>query len=98
MLKRKSGFKKRGGRLRAVSKSRAKVNEIYRAAKQMYMFKHPNCEICGKVAHDLHHKCGRGKNLCNMDTFMAACRECHLAIHQNVKWATENGYIIRDYS
>lgn len=96
-IRAKSGFKKRGGRLRAVSKSRAKVNEIYRAAKQMYMFEHPNCEICGKVAHDLHHKCGRGKNLCNMNTFMALCRLCHDSVHHNVAWARERGYIQYDY-
>jgi hypothetical protein len=98
-LQAKTGFKKRGGKLRAVSSSRRVKNAEYEKAKAEYFEeKNYQCEICNQAASDLHHKKGRGKFLCEKSTFMVACRKCHLAIHANVKWATENGYIIRDYS
>jgi hypothetical protein len=98
-LKAKTGFKKRGGKLKALSGSRKVKNADYEKAKAEYFEeKNYQCEICNQPASDLHHKKGRGKFLCEKSTFMAACRKCHLTIHANVKWATENGYIIRDYS
>jgi hypothetical protein len=99
MLRRKKGFKKTGGKLKALSGSRKVKNAEYEKAKAEYFQeKNYQCEICNQAASDLHHKKGRGKFLCDKSSFMAACRKCHLTIHANVKWATENGYIIRDYS
>ncbi len=98
-LQAKTGFKKRSGKLRSVSTTRRVKNAEYEKAKAEYFEeKNYQCEICNQAASDLHHKKGRGKFLCEKSTFMVACRKCHLAIHTNVKWATENGYIIRDYS
>lgn len=52
------------------------------------------CEICGEAATDIHHKARRGKNLNNTETWMPVCRLCHARLHDNPKWARENGYLI----
>jgi len=96
-LKAKQGFKVKGGKLRPVSKSKSKVNEQYKAVRIKYLNDHPNCEACGCPACDIHHKRGRGKFLSDATTFMATCRECHIAIHHNPKWAREKGYLIYEY-
>jgi ssDNA-binding Zn-finger/Zn-ribbon topoisomerase 1 len=94
----KTGFKKRGGKLRAVSSSRRIKNADYEKAKAEYFEeKNYQCEICNQAASDLHHKKGRGKFLCDKSSFMALCRPCHTYLHNNVAWARENGYIIYDY-
>jgi hypothetical protein len=48
-------------------------------------------------ATDIHHKKGRGKNLCKKESFMAVCRKCHTFIHDNPAWARENNYLIYEY-
>ena len=66
--------------------------------REQYLWdKNFTCEICGKQATDIHHKKGRGKYLCNITTFMATCRPCHMYLHDNVKWAREKGYIDYDF-
>ena len=97
-LKAKTGFKKKGGKLKAVSDSRRKKNEEYSEVRRTY-FQNVGgkCEVCGGEATDIHHKSKRGKNLSNMGTFMAVCRICHTRIHDNPKWARENGYLIYEY-
>ena len=98
-LKAKTGFKKRGGKLNTFSQRGKQRNESYRKVRKEFIEENDYaCEVCGMYATDIHHKKGRGKNLCKKESFMVACRRCHLTIHANVKWATENGYIIRDYS
>jgi 5-methylcytosine-specific restriction endonuclease McrA len=96
-LKAKAGFKKSGGKLNAFSKRRRDEYKIYKVARELYLNKHPNCEVCGNVAMDIHHKAKRGKNLSNMETFMAVCRICHNRIHDNPAWARENNYLIYDH-
>lgn len=97
-LKAKSGFKKRGGKLKSLSGSRKVKNADYEKAKAEYFEeKNYQCEICNQPASDLHHKKGRGKFLCEKSTFMALCRSCHNKCHHEVGWARENGYIIYDY-
>jgi rubrerythrin len=98
-LQAKTGFKKRGGKLRAFSVKGKQRNESYRKVRQEYLEeKDYACEVCGMYSTDIHHKKGRGKNLCKKESFMAVCRSCHLSIHHNVALATEKGYIIRDYT
>jgi len=96
-LKSKTGFKKRGGKLKAVSNRKREENEKYKVARNLYFNLHPDCEVCGCPATDIHHKAKRGKNLYNMETFMATCRLCHNRIHDNPAWAREMGYLIYDY-
>jgi len=98
MLRRKTGFKKTGGKLKNLSGSRKAKNADYEKAKAEYFEeKNYQCEICNQAASDLHHKKGRGKFLCEKSTFMALCRACHSQVHHEVAWARENGYIIYDY-
>ena len=97
-LKAKSGFKKKGGKLNPVSQSRRKKNDQYSKAKKEYFNSvNSTCEICGMEATDIHHKNKRGKNLSNINTFMAVCRPCHNKIHDNPAWARENNYLIYEY-
>jgi 5-methylcytosine-specific restriction endonuclease McrA len=41
----------------------------------------PDCEVCGKIANDLHHIKARGmggsKHRDNIENIMALCRPCH---------------------
>lgn len=97
-LKAKTGFKKRGGRLKPVSDSRKKKNEEYFKVRKEYLEKvQGKCEVCSGQATDIHHKSKRGKNLSSSSTFMAVCRTCHTRIHDNPAWARENGYLIYEY-
>ena len=98
MLSRKKGFKKTGKKLKAFSDRKREENKIYKVARELYLNENPNCEVCGNFAMDIHHKAKRGKNLCNMETFMAVCRTCHTKIHDNPSWARELGYLIYDYN
>lgn len=51
--------------------------------------------FCTIQATDVHHKAGRlGELLTNTSYFLPVCRHCHRYIHDNSKWAEENGYII----
>jgi 5-methylcytosine-specific restriction endonuclease McrA len=93
-LKRKTPLK-RGGRLRPVSKKRAKQNREYSKCRQEYFNTHPRCEICGYKATQIHHKRGRfQERLTDMENFMALCMSCHDWIHKNPAIAYEKGYLI----
>ncbi len=97
-LKAKSGFKKRGGRLNAVSKKGREKSKAYSEIRKQFLWdKNFTCEACGGQATDIHHKSGRGKNLLAKHTFMACCRSCHDRIHANPAWAREKGYLIYEY-
>ena len=98
MLSRKKGFKKTGGKLKAFSKKSKQKNECYmQVRKEYFEEKDFACEVCGVYATDIHHKKGRGKNLCKKESFMAVCRKCHTIIHDNPAWARENNYLIYYY-
>lgn len=94
-LKRKTPLK-RGGKLRPFSKKRAKQNRKYLAERENYFTHKSACEICGARATQIHHKKGRaGDRLFDSEFFMAICYDCHHKIHQNPKWAYENGYMVQ---
>jgi hypothetical protein len=98
MLRRKKGFKRPTRRIAKIAPRKLKAREEYSRVRKMYLLeKGYFCEICGKVASDIHHKSGRGKNLCAMNTFMAVCRPCHMQIHDNPQWAKENGYLVYEF-
>ena len=46
------------------------------------------------LATEIHHKEKRGKNLCNVETFLAVCRDSHNDIHRMPSWARANGYLV----
>jgi hypothetical protein len=98
-LKAKTGFKKRGGKLNTFSQRGKQRNESYRKVRKEFLEeKDYACEVCGMYATDIHHKKGRGKNLCKKESFMAVCRKCHTYIHDNPAWARENNYLIYEYN
>lgn len=77
---------------RVSDKHRKELKE-YSKNRRDYFMLHPFCEVCGEPATDIHHKARRGKNLNNTETWMSACRQCHIKIESNGKWARENGYL-----
>ena len=93
-LKRKAPLK-RGGRLRPVSKKRAKQNKEYSQARMEYLSANSMCEVCGKKAGQIHHKRGRfGDRLNKKEYFMAVCMACHNWIHNNPLEAYAKGYLL----
>lgn len=96
-LKAKTGFKKSRKKLNWYSGRKRDEMMLYKTARELYLNENPNCEVCGNFASDIHHKAKRGKNLCNMETFMSVCRMCHNRIHDNPAWARQNNYLIYDY-
>lgn len=99
MLRRKTGFKKTGKKLNPFSQRGKQRNESYRQVRKEYLEeKDYACEVCGVYATDIHHKKGRGKNLCEKESFLAVCRKCHTRIHDNPAWARENNYLIYEYN
>ena len=109
-LKRSTKPLSRTARLRRVSKKRGKALREYARLRAKFLFEHPTCQViylvsgpsvktafreeCGRPSCDIHHKAGRGKNLCNVATWMSVCRACHDLIHRDPKWARERGYLI----
>lgn len=57
---------------------------------------HPHCQAklpgCTSNTTDVHHKAGRGVNLCNVNTFLAVCRNCHQIIELNPQLVREYGF------
>lgn len=93
-LKRKTPLK-RGGRLRPVSKKRAKQNKEYFIYRNLYLNNHPTCERCGSKASQIHHKRGRFQDRLNeMEFFMSVCHSCHEWIHRNPLEAYAKGYLL----
>lgn len=67
----------------------------YKPLRDKYMATHEICEVigCNKPSQDLHHMARRGKNLCNVETFLAVCRSCHIHIEENPTESKELGYL-----
>lgn len=88
---------KRTGRLRPVSPRRAIVNAAYSRLRITFLAAHPKCQarLACKRGHsrDIHHVHGRGSNLLKPETWLAVCRRCHDAIHDNPKAARELGLL-----
>ncbi len=94
-LKRKTPLK-RGGKLRRVSAKRKKQNEVYRDVRVKFLTNKPLCEICGRLASQVHHRRGRfGDRLNEVEYFLAVCFECHNRIHKNPTWAYARDYLVK---
>ncbi len=72
-------------------KMRRKLAE-YRKVRDQYLKDNPNCEICGNIPVELHHKKPRAYYLCDVSVFMSVCRRCHNKIENFDGWARENGH------
>ena len=94
----KAKTKKKVKRPNPISKKRAEQLKEYRKLRDKYLDEHSICEVhdCNNDTTNLHHKSGRtGETLCDTKYFMACCHTCHpKRIHENPKWARENGYLI----
>jgi hypothetical protein len=86
---------KKRKRINPVSDKLAEERKKYRPLRDKYMKNHPNCEFkgCTRSSQDLHHTQRRGKNLCNVATFMAVCRIHHDWIEENPIEAGDMGYL-----
>jgi hypothetical protein len=91
------------------SSKRAKELEAYRQLKKDYFAElakrqglpeghKPYCEVFGKPykASDIHHihSVGSGGAFLDKENLLAVSRKSHNFIHQNPKWARENGYLV----
>lgn len=86
---------KRGGKLNPMSLKRALEWPKYLALRAAYLINHPICQFdgCCSASFDIHHTALRGKNLCNVSTFLAVCRPHHNHIHNHPREARANGYL-----
>ncbi len=77
--------------LRKVSKAHAKELRVYSVLAKRFKERHEHCEArlegCTVRTTDVHHVLGRGKYLLVESTWLAVCRHCHEAIHQNPNFA-----------
>lgn len=96
--KKKSTSSKKKKSISPISDKRAKELKTYREKRDQYLKNNPICEVhdCDNKTTNCHHKAGRsGSLLYNDEYFMACCSSCHpKRIHENPKWARDNGYII----
>lgn len=60
-------------------------------AKLPHYYSVPTCTVWPK---EIHHTAGRGKNLCNTDTFCAICPDCHRWLHAHGQKARELGLLV----
>jgi len=90
------GEKKKTKKINYFSKKMLANLAVYRPLRDKYMKENPICQFkdCNALANDLHHKARRGKNLCNVDTFMGVCRKHHNWIEENPKESKELGYLM----
>ena len=55
-------------------------------AMAIYIGEHPNCELCGGVAHTCHHFIHQGRSnylRCDMRNLVAICQSCHCLLHHS---------------
>ena len=80
--------------LNRVSKKRREEFEEYKKLGTEFL-KEGICERCGSHKKlDIHHKAGRGRFYLDIETWMAACRECHDYIHRYPIESREKGWLI----
>lgn len=92
----KSQFANQKSKIKPVSDKRKKESAEYQKVRLEYLNNKPNCEVCGNPATEVHHKNNkRGSRLTDTKYFLSSCRDCHRKIHDNPRWAEENGYLIR---
>lgn len=81
--------------MRSVSKKRQKWIKAYQSKKEADDMVQ-TCPVCNrrglKTYMDRHHTQGRN-SLEAILTYIYVHRECHNKIHENGKWARENGFL-----
>lgn len=90
-LKRKKPIKK------ISTKQKQKLNIYFKLSRQ-FKLDNPECQAklkgCTFATDDVHHMAKRGKNLNNVDTWMALCRNCHEYAHAHPSQAKKLGIIL----
>lgn len=81
-----------------MSKKRSAESRIYAKQKKVFLEEHCYCFVCKRFIYlplrDLHHVRGRaGKLYLDERFWKTVCRHCHKAIHENRKWAIEEGFL-----
>jgi hypothetical protein len=85
-----------------INKRSRKMTTVMSEVKKLYSLflkKNTTCQVntdeCTRVATDVHHRKGRGKNqIADATTWMAVCRSCHNRIESDDAWARKMGYKI----
>jgi hypothetical protein len=80
----------------SISKNLKEDLKEYKIVREQFLKDNPFCEAglkcCQVKSSEVHHKRGRGKNLCNVETFLAVCSSCHRIIEENPLFAKANGF------
>lgn len=84
--------------LKKVSRKRAKELKVYSELRKLFLSARQYCEIfvdgCTRRATELHHVNGRnGRRLLDTQWFLPSCRNCHRYLHDNPRFARENGFL-----
>ncbi len=81
--------------IKKVSAKLKKANGEYAILRAAFLRENPICKAtrkgCSGHATEVHHKAGRGKNLLQVDTWLAVCHNCHEWITINSAQAIELG-------
>ena len=95
-MKRRKPLKRSTKPIRRVSKVRRTRLTKYAELRLAFLRERLYCEVCRKaVSTQVHHLAGRmGQKLCDFSRCLAVCFNCHRYIHDNPKWARENGFRI----
>ena len=80
----------------SISKNLKEDLKEYKIVRDLFLKENVFCEAglkgCQVKSSEVHHKRGRGKNLCNVETFLAVCRHCHDLIELNPAFSKANGF------
>lgn len=52
-----------------------------------------DCRMQTQPSEEIHHTRGRGRNLNNVSTFLAVCKNCHRRLHHQPQWARLYGWL-----
>lgn len=95
MKPKKTYIHKKRKRIRPISKKRSLQNDLYKKIKDSWIKINNKCNVCKHPATDVHHKKGRaGDLLLDSTLWIPVCRQCHIKITNESKWALDKGLSI----
>lgn len=59
---------------------------------KQYFEDHPNCELCGEPATEVHHIFHKRKGNKELETemnYISLCHECHVSAHNQVQYTAD---------
>jgi hypothetical protein len=96
MIKRRKPLKRSTKPIRRVSKVRRTRLTKYAEMRLQFLRDNLWCQVgnCKAPSTQCHHLRGRiGQRLNDFENVLAVCFLCHKKIHDNPKWARQNGYL-----